>query len=146
MAQRDRYIPGVPCWVDTNQPDPEAAVAFYGGLFGWEFEDVMPPASPGHYSLARVNGADVAAVGSAPLGETTTARWNTYVWVHSAQESAAKVAAAGGSVVTEPFEVMDAGRTAAVADPEGAVLHLWEARRHRAHSASTSRDRSISTA
>ena len=45
MPERDGYIPGVPCWVDTSQPDPEAAVGFYGGLFGWEFEDVMPPDS-----------------------------------------------------------------------------------------------------
>src|SRR5579862_4972348 len=35
VLKRDGYIHGVPCWVDTNQPDPEAAVAFYGGLFGW---------------------------------------------------------------------------------------------------------------
>src|SRR5262249_55558958 len=35
MPERDGYIPGVPCWVDTSQPDPEAALDFYGGLFGW---------------------------------------------------------------------------------------------------------------
>ena len=40
MPERDGYIPGVPCWIDTNQPDPNAALPFYGGLFGWEFEDV----------------------------------------------------------------------------------------------------------
>ena len=39
MSHPDRYIPGVPCWVDTTQPDPVAAVAFYGGLFGWELEE-----------------------------------------------------------------------------------------------------------
>lgn len=43
MPERDGYIPGVPCWVDTSQPDPEAAVDFYSGLFGWEFENVLPP-------------------------------------------------------------------------------------------------------
>ena len=53
MSEHDRYIPGVPCWVDTSQPDPEAATAFYGGLFGWEFENVMPPDAPGRYFLAR---------------------------------------------------------------------------------------------
>ena len=42
MSERDGYIPGVPCWIDTSQPDPEAALPFYRGLFGWEFEDVMP--------------------------------------------------------------------------------------------------------
>jgi predicted enzyme related to lactoylglutathione lyase len=42
VPERDAYIAGVPCWVDTSQPDPDAAAAFYGGLFGWEFEDAMP--------------------------------------------------------------------------------------------------------
>ena len=68
MPERDGYIPGVPCWVDTSQPDPEAAVDFYGGLFGWEFEDVMPPGSEGKYFIARIRGGDVAAVGSLPEG------------------------------------------------------------------------------
>ncbi len=45
MPERDGYIPGVPCWVDTSQPDPDAAAEFYGGLFDWEFEDVMPAGS-----------------------------------------------------------------------------------------------------
>lgn len=33
---------GVPCWVDTAQPDPDAACHFYRGLFGWTFEDAVP--------------------------------------------------------------------------------------------------------
>ena len=68
MPERDGYIPGVPCWIDTSQPDPEAAVEFYSGLFEWEFEDVMPPDSPGKYFIARIRGGDVAAVGSQPEG------------------------------------------------------------------------------
>ena len=68
MPERDGYIPGVPCWVDTSQPDPEAAVDFYRGLFGWEFEDVMPPESEGKYFIGRIRGGDVAAVGSIPAG------------------------------------------------------------------------------
>lgn len=53
MPERDGYIAGAPCWVDASEPDPEAAVDFYGGLFGWEFEDVMPPGSGSKYSMAR---------------------------------------------------------------------------------------------
>ena len=56
MLERDGYLPGVPCWVDTSQPDPEAAVAFYGGLFGWDFEDAVPPGSAGNYFIARLRG------------------------------------------------------------------------------------------
>ncbi len=131
MLERDGYLPGVPCWVDTTQPDPEAAVAFYGGLFGWDLEDVMPPGSPGQYFMARLRGGAVAAIGSQPQGAPPMAVWNTYIWVESADEAAAKVRAAGGRVVAEPFDVMDAGRMAAVTDPEGAAFCLWQAKEHK---------------
>jgi predicted enzyme related to lactoylglutathione lyase len=131
MPERDGYIPGVPCWIDTSQPDPEAAVDFYRGLFGWEFEDVMPPGSPGLYFIGRIRGGDVAAVGSIPEGAPPMAMWNTYVWVESADETAAKVLDAGGSVVMEPFDIMDSGRMAVFADPEGAAFCVWQAKEHK---------------
>ena len=43
---RERYPPGVTCWIDTERADLEAAAAFYGGMFGWTFEDRMPPGRP----------------------------------------------------------------------------------------------------
>ena len=132
MSERDRYIPGVPCWIDTTQPDPEAAVAFYSGLFGWEFEDVMPPDSPGRYFIARIRGGDVAAVASQPEGGAQPATWNTYVWVEDADETAAKVRAAGGTVLMEPDEVgPDSGRMAMFADPAGAAFCAWQPKAHR---------------
>jgi catechol 2,3-dioxygenase-like lactoylglutathione lyase family enzyme len=42
----------VPCWIDTDQSDPEAAVAFYGGLFGWEILDL----GAGYAWALRVHG------------------------------------------------------------------------------------------
>ena len=66
MSEQDRYIPGVPCWIDTSQPDPEAAVRFYGELFGWELENVMPPDAPGPYYMARLKGGDVGAISGSP--------------------------------------------------------------------------------
>jgi predicted enzyme related to lactoylglutathione lyase len=131
MFERDGYPPGVPCWVDTRQPDPEAAVAFYSGLFGWDLEDSMPPDSPARYFIARLRGGDVAAVGSQPEVGPPTAVWSTYVWVESADDTATRVLAAGGRVLMDPFDVMDAGRTAVFADPEGAVFCAWEARAHK---------------
>jgi len=131
MPERDGYIPGVPCWVDTSQPDPEAALAFYGGLFGWEFENVMPEGSGVTYFIGRLHGGQVAAIGTVPAGAPPMAMWNTYIWVESADETAAKAREAGGAVAMEPFDVMDAGRMAVLTDPEGAALCLWEAKTHR---------------
>jgi predicted enzyme related to lactoylglutathione lyase len=121
----------VPCWIDTTHPDPDAAVAFYGGLFGWEFEDVMPPGSDAKYFIARIRGGDVAGIGSVPEGAPPMAMWNTYVQVASADETAAKVKAAGGATLTEPFDVMDAGRMAVFTDPEGAVFCVWQPKQHK---------------
>jgi predicted enzyme related to lactoylglutathione lyase len=130
MAERDGYIPGVPCWVDTSQPDPDAAAAFYGSLFGWEVEDAMPAGSEVKYLVARLRGGDVAAI-SSKMDDAPPVTWLTYVWVSSADETAAKVAQAGGAVVMEPFDVFGAGRMAVAADREGAVFAVWEAREHR---------------
>jgi uncharacterized protein len=131
VPERDGYIPGVPCWIDTSQPDPEAAVDFYNALFGWEFEDVMPPGAPGKYFIGRIRGLDVGAVGSIPEGAPQVATWNTYIWVDSADDTAAKVKEAGGSVMMEPFDIMDSGRMAVFTDPEGAVFMVWQANQHR---------------
>jgi predicted enzyme related to lactoylglutathione lyase len=131
MSEQDRYIPGVPCWVDATQPDPEKAAAFYGDLFGWELEDVMPAESPVRYYIARLRGGDVAAVASQQNGGPQNAVWNTYVWVEDADETAARVRAVGGTVLMEPDDVGDWGRMAVVADPAGAAFRVWQAKAHR---------------
>lgn len=131
MPERDGYIPGVPCWIDTGHPDPEAVLPFYEGLFGWQFEDAMPGDTEGHYFIGRIRGGDVAAVGSIPEGAPPLAAWNTYIWVDSADETVVRSRAAGGGVVMEPFDVMDAGRMAVLTDPEGAVFSVWQAKNHK---------------
>jgi uncharacterized protein len=131
MPERDGYIPGVPCWIDTSQPDPEAVLDFYSGLFGWEFESTMPADSPGKYYAARIRGGDVAAVGSMPDSAPPVPMWNTYIWVESADETAGKVTDAGGRVLMEPFDIMDQGRMAFFADPEGALFAVWQANLHK---------------
>ncbi len=128
MPERDRYIPGVPCWVDSQEPDPEAVLPFYSGLFGWEFENGMPDDAEGVYYMARIRGGDVAAISSVPPGAPPRAMWSTYVAVADADASATKVRDAGGTVFMDPFDVMDAGRMAVVADPEGAMFCLWQAK------------------
>jgi predicted enzyme related to lactoylglutathione lyase len=127
MPDRDGYIEGVPCWIDTSQPDPDAATEFYGGLFGWEFEQVMPPDAGAKYFIARIRGRDVAAISSQQPGGPPQPVWNTYVWVDSADATAEKVREAGGQVLAGPFDVFDAGRMAVCGDSEGAVFSVWQA-------------------
>ena len=116
MSERDSYPPGVPCWVDNLVPDPAKAMAFYGELLGWEFDGP----GPGDYYVAKVRGRDVAGVGQAPPG--VSPGWNTYVSVAGADETAR----AAGRVIVEPFDALPAGRVAALEDPTGAVIGVWE--------------------
>ncbi|MBB4665029.1 VOC family protein [Conexibacter arvalis] len=127
MSERDSYEPGTPNWVDHASDDPERAAEFYGALFDWEREDVMPPDAPGRYVICRLRGRDVAAVGSQM--EEGPPAWNTYVAVDDADAAAERASAAGGTVLAAPFDVFDAGRMAVVQDPGGAVFSLWQARR-----------------
>ena len=74
---------------------PDAALDFYAGLFGWEFEDVMPPGSNGKYFIARLHGGENLP----PSARSRSRRlrrlvWDTYILVGSADETASKVRAA----------------------------------------------------
>src|SRR5215203_6081660 len=116
MSRRDRYEPGVPCWVTTMQPDVDAAAAFYGAVLGWDFVDSCG------FLTAQLRGHDVAAV--APLAPGVdpppAPAWITQVSVETTEGAA-------GRVVAGPLE-FDIGRMHVVADPAGAVLNVWEPR------------------
>jgi predicted enzyme related to lactoylglutathione lyase len=126
MAEPRTYPHGVTCWIDTEQPDPQAADRFYSGLFGWTLTDAVPADAPGSYLIATIDGQDVAAIGPAS-GDAAT--WNTYVAVDDADTSAAAVTAAGGTVVSAPTDAGPGGRTATCVDPAGAAFRLWQARK-----------------
>lgn len=120
------YPQGVPCWIDTEQPDVGGAVEFYAGLFGWTFQDVMPPGSPGRYLIARLDGQDVGGLGSAPEG---AAVWSTYVAVDDADAAVQRLVDAGATVRSAPADAGEGGRSAALTDPEGAEFRIWQARK-----------------
>jgi uncharacterized protein len=126
MQERESYLPGVPCWLDTMQPDPQAATEFYGGLFGWEFDNASPQGSPEPYYIARLRGRNVAAI-SGPSAADAPPSWNTYTAVESVDRATERVQQAGGTVVVEPTDIPDAGRMAVFADAQGAVFSVWEA-------------------
>ena len=126
MQERKSYLPGVPCWLDIMQPDPDAAKQFYGELFDWKFDNAAPQGSPEPYYIAQLRGRNVAAIGGPYSGDAPPS-WNTYTAVESADRATKRVRQAGGTVITEPMDVPEAGRMAIYADAQGAVFSVWEA-------------------
>jgi predicted enzyme related to lactoylglutathione lyase len=131
MTEPNGYQHGVPCWIDTWQPDADAAVSFYTQLFGWEAEDTMPEGVEGKHYMCRLDGRDVAAVASRPQGSPDVTAWTTYVWVDDVDQIVAKVNETGGTVVMEPFDALDGGRIGIVADPAGAAIGVWQPGAHK---------------
>lgn len=125
MMQRT-YPQGVPCWIDTEQPDVDAAAAFYGELFAWTFEEATPPDAPGRYLVAKLNGQDVGGI--AGTGSSTGV-WNTYIAVDDADAAVRRLVTAGATIQTAPADAGEGGRGAVLADPEGAEFRIWQARR-----------------
>jgi predicted enzyme related to lactoylglutathione lyase len=128
MGERTSYPPGTFSWVDLNTDDQEGSKAFYAGLLGWTYNDV--PVEEGiHYSMAQVDGHDVAAISPMPPG-TEVVHWNCYVTVEDADATAARAKELGATLLAEPFDVFDSGRMAILQDPQGAILSIWQPREH----------------
>jgi uncharacterized protein len=127
MRDERTYPEGVPCWVDSEQPDVEAARHFYATLFGWTFADAIAADAPGTYLIASLDGKDVAAIG--PAQGDAPGEWTTYIAVDDADAAADLVRAAGGGVTLEPVDAGPGGRLAACADRRGARFRLWQPRR-----------------
>jgi uncharacterized protein len=122
VGTRTSYSPGTFCWVDLATPDVESAKAFYGGLLDWEFEQ-MASGDALAYVVARREGARVAA-----LHEATNQppHWNNYVTVEDVDAVARRAQQLGGSVFAGPFDVLSAGRMAAISDPQGGMVIAWK--------------------
>jgi predicted enzyme related to lactoylglutathione lyase len=125
MTERTSYEPGTPSWVDLASPDVDASTRFYGSLFGWEVEAAGPPEETGGYGLFKLRGHRVAGIGPI-MQEGQPPVWSTYVSTDDADAAVARAKEAGGQVVVEPMDVMDAGRMAFVAHPAGGFVGLWQ--------------------
>jgi uncharacterized protein len=131
MGERTRYEPGTFCWAGLATSDPAAATAFYTSLFSWEAEP-LPAGKAGMYTIVRHTGQDVAIL----YRQTAQARaagapphWTSYISIEDADTAAARAGELGGAAVfREPFDVPDAGRVAAIRDPAGAIVSLWQPR------------------
>ena len=128
MPTRDTAWPaGTPCWIDYGAADIDAAKAFYADLLGWTFEGGDP--EYGGYLTCLAGGRPAA--GMAPQQDPNDPpKWMTYFASDDVDATAAKVTAAGGSLVVAPMDVGPMGRMIVARDPEGHVFGAWQAGQH----------------
>jgi uncharacterized protein len=131
VGERERYEPGAFCWAGLAASEPVEAKAFYTSLFGWEALD-LPGGAAGTFTILRHDAKDVAILYRQTV-EARAARapphWTSFISVEDAEATAARAGELGGAAVfREPFDVLDAGRVAAIRDPTGAMVSLWQPR------------------
>jgi uncharacterized protein len=110
---------------ELHTRDPEAAIAFYAGLFGWETEVIEENGEPVYGSI---NNAGSLNGGLMPMTEEhgdAPAYWLPYFTVRSIEGAVAKIRDLGGKLMAGPLGV-PAGRIAVVSDPQGAAFALFE--------------------
>jgi predicted enzyme related to lactoylglutathione lyase len=127
MPEITAYVPGTPNWNDVAGADLDRSRDFYTALFGWTADDLGEEA--GHYTMFRVNGLDVAALGP-QQDPSIPPHWTVYLASDDVDASVKKAEEAGGTVFVPPFDVLDAGRMAVVGDPGGATFGIWQAKEH----------------
>ena len=124
-------FPGRPIWIELYTADPDAAQAFYAGLFGWTLQESGPEF--GNYTLFLRDGAPVA--GLMRNTEEAPSAWSVYLETNSAEDTVAMAAANGGQVLLDAMPVGDLGRMAVVTDPGGAAVGVWQPGEHKGFAA-----------
>jgi uncharacterized protein len=120
------YPEGTPCIVDLQATDLDAARQFYETLFGWGSKH-FPEMDGGPWLMTK-DGKHVCTIAPvAPVAEKAgLPLWNTYLSVDDLDAVLAQVGPSGGTVVSEPTDVLDKGRLAVISDPSGGAVSLWQ--------------------
>lgn len=110
-------------WNELTTTDPEAAVAFYGSLFGWSTRATDMGTGP--YHVASVGGTEVCGVmGMPPGAPPMPPAWGCYITVDDLEATIARCSALGGRTLVPPMDVPGVGRMAVLQDPQGAVFNV----------------------
>jgi predicted enzyme related to lactoylglutathione lyase len=117
--------PGTPCWIELVTPDRDAAVAFYGGLFGWTAGEQSPEF--GGYSMFFKDDQPVAGLMPEVEGMTGPPTWAVYLATPDAAKVAELAKERGGSVAVEPMAIADLGSMVVVTDAAGMGHCGWQA-------------------
>ncbi|MEV5972236.1 VOC family protein [Streptomyces sp. NPDC051921] len=118
------FVHGSPCWLDLGAPDVRAAAAFYGSVFGWEYEP-MGDGEEAEGGMFRKDGKVVAGLGKLTEKGARSA-WMIYYTVPDAEATTRAVERAGGTVRVAPRDFDESGRMAQYSDPLGGQFAVWQ--------------------
>ena len=113
--------PGKVIWVDLVTPDLAAAEHFYGGMFGWTFQQIRP-----EYAVALLGGRPLGGIvqRTVPTGQKRQPGWLTFIAVADLEAADKAALAHGAKSLAPPKTYPRRGSQAVFADPAGAVFAM----------------------
>jgi predicted enzyme related to lactoylglutathione lyase len=126
MADR-KTIPGKFVWFELETQDTTKAEGFYGELLGWKTQG-FPMGGFTYKMILAGESLDTMIGGYAPPKGAGSA-WVASVSVNDVDAAAKAAIAAGGKVLEGPADVPTVGRSARIADPQGAEINLFKSDR-----------------
>jgi len=122
MSDR-KLLPGKFVWFELVSKDAKKAQAFYGEVLGWKVEPV--PMGDSIYETILAGGTMIGGY-APPRNDRQPSHWISYVSVDNVDAAAKAAAANGGKVIEAPSDIPGVGRTARIADPQGAELCVFK--------------------
>lgn len=114
-------------YIELPVTDLDAAQAFYGAAFGWQFVSYGPEYA-GIRTAAEGEGAEAGGLRLAEPGEVARGGPLVLLYSEDLDRTLAAVSAAGGEVVSGPYD-FPGGRRFHFLDSSGNELGVWAARR-----------------
>jgi len=109
--------------IELTTDNLKAAQKFYGKVFAWKLSDM-----PGmNYTMIDVGNGVGGGMQSKPMPEAPTG-WMPYVQVDDVKATIAKATKAGATAVLPYQEIGEMGAIGVFADPNGAMIGVWEAK------------------
>ena len=123
----ERTKQGEFAWTDLSAKDLDGQTAFYEGLFGWEHRDV-PMGPDSIYRMFTLRGNSVCGASQmlpSMMEQGAPSAWNVYIAVDDVAASLARAVELGAQVAMPETDISPTSRFAAIVDPTGAALFLW---------------------
>ena len=111
-------------WHELMTTDVEGARAFYGKLFGWQYEAF--PMETMTYEVIRSGGEETGGIMPMPppVKEGHPPAWGIYITVEDVDTTAKLAEELGGKIHLPPTDIPEVGRFAVIQDPQGAYISI----------------------
>ncbi|TPW33128.1 VOC family protein [Martelella alba] len=120
--------PGTFAWHELYTSNPDAAMAFYADMFGWQADEPFDMGEMGQYLLFSAGGRQIGGM-MRKLPDMPMSFWNYYAVVDAIDAAAARVRDNGGRIINGPHQVPGGSFILQCIDPQGAMFSLTASKR-----------------